>query len=137
VAGTETQTDGELCVSRRQEGTYLGRDRRRLVLSDTDSPNLKTAGMNHSSTAEPESAEEFTKSDNPRTNSLFISEKKGTSSLMTTIVIVTGVLSACILIAGSIILVVLVKKLRDSPNAAQNSTVYDPGQRTGRFQLNH
>jgi hypothetical protein len=51
----------------------------------------------------------------------------GSASLMTTILIVTGVLSACILIAGGIILVVLVKKLRESPNAPQNSNVYDPG----------
>jgi len=46
---------------------------------------------------------------------------------MTIILIVTGVLSGCILIAGGIILVVLVKKLRDNSNAPQNSKIYTPG----------
>jgi len=46
---------------------------------------------------------------------------------MTNILIVIGVLSGCILIAGCIILVVLVKKLRDSSNVTQNTNVYTPG----------
>jgi hypothetical protein len=83
--------------------------------------------MNRSSTAEPESAEEFPDSDNPTTNRLFISDRDGTSSLMTTILIVIGVLSGCIIFAGGIIMAVLVKKLTDSSNALQNSNVYAPG----------
>jgi hypothetical protein len=51
----------------------------------------------------------------------------GSPSLMTIILIVIGVLSGCVLIAGGIILVVLVKKLRDSSNNIQNSNVYTPG----------
>ena len=39
----------------------------------------------------------------------------------------TDVLSGYILIAGNIILVALVKKLRDSSNYVQNSNVYTPG----------
>ena len=46
---------------------------------------------------------------------------------MTNILIVIGVLSGCILIAGCIILVVLVKKLRDSSNVTQNTDAYTPG----------
>jgi hypothetical protein len=49
----------------------------------------------------------------------------GSPSLITLIVI--GVLSGCILIAGGIVLVVLVKKVRDSSNDVQNSNVYNPG----------
>jgi len=52
--------------------------------------------------------------------------QNGSPSLMTTILIVIGVLSGCVLIAGGIILVVLVKKLRDSSNSIQNSNVYNP-----------
>jgi hypothetical protein len=54
-------------------------------------------------------------------------KQSGSPYLMTTILIVVGVLSGCILIAGAIVLVVLVKKLRDSSNAPQNSNVYAPG----------
>ena len=96
-------------------------------LSDTDNPNLKTSCMNRSSTAEPEIAEEFPDSNKPTTNSLFINERNENSFLMTTILIVTGVLSGCIIIAGCIILVVLVKKLRGSSNVTQNTNVYTPG----------
>jgi len=46
---------------------------------------------------------------------------------MTVILIVIGVLSGCVLVAGCIILVVLVKKLTDSSNAPQNTNVYTPG----------
>jgi len=94
--------------------------------SSTDNPHLKTAGMNQSSTAERESSEEFTKSDKPTTNSLFTSDGNGNSSLMTTTLIVTGVLSGCIFFFGCIILVALVKKLRDNWNGPQNSKVYTP-----------
>jgi hypothetical protein len=51
----------------------------------------------------------------------------GSPSLMTAILIVIGVVSGCILIAGCIVLVVLVKKLRDSSNVTQNTNVYTPG----------
>jgi Leucine-rich repeat (LRR) protein len=95
-------------------------------LSRTDNPNLKTSIMNWSSTAEPENAEEFPDSDNTTKNSLFLNERNETSSLMTAILIVIGVLSGCVLVAGCIILVVLVKKLRDSSNALQDTNVYTP-----------
>ena len=72
--------------------------------SDTDYPNMKTSVMNSSSTAESEGAEEVPDSDNWTTNSLLINDRNGSSSLMTTILIVIGVLSGCILIAGGIIL---------------------------------
>ena len=73
--------------------------------------------------------------DIPDTNSKTVTGKKvtadygqgGSPSLMTTIFIVIGVLSGCVLIAGGIILVVLIKKLRDSSNDVQNSNVYAPG----------
>jgi hypothetical protein len=96
-------------------------------LSGTDSPNLYTSGISQSSTTESEGTEEFTESDKPTTNISFINERNGNSSLMTTILIVIGVLSGCVLIAGVIILVVLVKKLRDSSNSPQNSNLYTPG----------
>ena len=51
----------------------------------------------------------------------------GSSSLMMAILIVIGVLSGCILVAGCIILVVLVKKLKDSSNVTQDTNVYTPG----------
>jgi hypothetical protein len=51
----------------------------------------------------------------------------GSPSLMTTILIVVGILSSCVLIAGGIVLVVLVKKLRDSANAPQNNNIRAPG----------
>jgi hypothetical protein len=41
-------------------------------LSGTDNPNLNTSGMNHSSTAKPEVAEEFPASDNLTTNSFYV-----------------------------------------------------------------
>jgi len=74
----ETQTGAKFCVYRRQEGTYLGRDRRGLVpsihifakLSKTDNQNLKTSDMNRSSTAKPESGEEFPDCNKPTKNSL-------------------------------------------------------------------
>jgi hypothetical protein len=94
--------------------------------SSTDSPRLNKSIMNPSSTAETESAEESPYSDHATTNTLFISERNGTS-LMTAILIVTGVLSGCILVAGGIILVALVKKLRDSSNAPPHTNVYTPG----------
>jgi len=97
------------------------------TFSSTDNPNLKTTGMSQSSTAESESAEEFAKSDKPTTNSLFIGDRNVNSSLTPTILIVISVLSGCILIAGCIILVVLVKKLTDSSNTPQNNNVYSPG----------
>jgi Leucine-rich repeat (LRR) protein len=96
-------------------------------LSGTDSPNPYTSGISQSSTTEPERTEEFTESDKPTTNILFIDDRNGTSSLMPIILTVIGVLSGCILIAGGIILVVLVKKLRDSSNAPQNNDIYTPG----------
>jgi hypothetical protein len=46
---------------------------------------------------------------------------------MTTILTVIGVLSACTLIAGGIVLVVLVRRLRFGSNAPQNNNVYAPG----------
>jgi hypothetical protein len=92
--------------------------------SSADNPNLKSSGMNHSSTAKPEVTNEFSDSDNP---TIFINDRNGTSSLMTTILIVIGVLSGCILVAGCIILAVILKKPRDSSNVPQNSTVYTPG----------
>jgi hypothetical protein len=64
----------------------------------------------------------------PDTNSVTADYGQGgTSSLMTIILIVTGVLSGCVLIAGGIILVVLVKRLRDRSNDVQNGNVYTPG----------
>ena len=54
-------------------------------ISSTDNPNLKTSDVNQNSTAEPESVEEFPESDNRTTNSLFINDRNGSSSLMTTI----------------------------------------------------
>jgi hypothetical protein len=95
--------------------------------SSTDNTNLKTSFTNRSSTAETECSKEFPENDNPTTKSLFINDRNGNSSLMVTILIVIGVLSGCVLIAGGIILVVLVKKLRDSSNAPQNSNIYTPG----------
>ena len=68
--------------------------------------------MNLSSNVESEGAEVISDSDN------------GNSSLMTTILIVIGVFSVCILIAGGIILVVFIKKPRESWNAPQNTNVY-------------
>jgi hypothetical protein len=53
--------------------------------------------------------------------------QNGSPTLMTTILIVIGVLSGCVLIAGGIVLVVLVKKLRNGTNNIQNSNVYTPG----------
>jgi hypothetical protein len=94
------------------------------TLSSADIPNLKTSGMNRSSTEEPEIAEEIPERDNPTTNSLISNDRNGRSSLMTTILIVTVLLSGCILIAGAIILVVLVNKLKDNSNVPQNSNVY-------------
>jgi len=83
--------------------------------------------MNRSSTAKPEIAEEFPDSDNTTMNSLFINGRNGNSTLMKAILIVIGVLSGCILVAGCIIFVVLVKKMRDTSNAPQNTNVYTPG----------
>jgi hypothetical protein len=82
--------------------------------------------MNWSSTAESGSAELFPDGDNPKTNISFINDKNGTSSLIMIILIVIGVLSGGVLIAGGIILGVLVKKLRESSNDVQNSNVYAP-----------
>ena len=73
-------------------------------LSDTDYPNMKTSVMNRSSTAESEGAEEAPDSDNWTTNSLLINDRNRSSSLMTTILIVIGVLSGCVPIAAGIIL---------------------------------
>jgi hypothetical protein len=105
-------------------------------LSNTDNPNLKTSVMIRSSTAEPEIADEFPESDDTTTSTLFINERNGTSSLMTTILIVIGVLSGCVLVAGGIILAVVLKELRDSSNAPQNTNVYTPGvsDRQGPFE---
>ena len=89
------------------------------ILSSTDIPNLKKSNMNRSSTEEPESAEEFPDSDNPTTNSLYINDRSGSSSIMTTILFVIGVLSGCIITDGATIFVVLVKKLTGSSNAHQ------------------
>jgi len=83
--------------------------------------------MNWSSTLEPENPDEFPDSDNTTENILFLSDRNGTSSLMTAILIVIGVLSGCVLVAGCIILMVLVKKLRDSSNVTQDTNVYTPG----------
>jgi Leucine-rich repeat (LRR) protein len=91
-----------------------------VKFSSTEDPNLKTTGMNWSSTAELESAGGFTKIAKRTTNSLIIND-------VTTILIVIGVLSGCILITGCIILVAIVKKLRDNSNAPQNSNVYTTG----------
>jgi hypothetical protein len=88
---------------------------------------MNTSGMYRSSTAEPESPYEFSNSDNPTTNTLFINDRNGNSFLMTTILIVIGVASGCILVAGCIILAIILKKPRDSSNAPQNSNVYTPG----------
>jgi hypothetical protein len=71
----------------------------------------------------------------PHTNSTTVTANNATAddrqggspSLMTTILIVIGVLSSCVLIAGAIILVVFIKKLRDSSNDVQNSNVCTPG----------
>ena len=69
-----------------------------------------------------------TKSITVTANNVTVDDTQGNgTSLMTTILIVIGVLSGCILIAGCIILVVFVKKLRDNSNAPQNSNVYTPG----------
>jgi len=101
--------------------------------------------MNRSSSAEPESAEEFADSDNPTTNSSFISETNGSSSIMTailsveptvsvklnvspdattnintdtdpalvsTLIVVNGVLVACTFVGAGFISVQLIKKLR-------------------------
>jgi hypothetical protein len=81
-------------------------------LSAPDYPLTETSVMNLSSNVESEGAEVISDSDN------------GNSSLMTTILIVIGVFSVCVLIAGGIILVLLLKKLRGSSNAPQNSNVY-------------
>jgi hypothetical protein len=54
-------------------------------LSSTDNPNLKTSNMIRNSPTETEGAEEFPESDNTTTNSLFINDRNGSSSLMTTI----------------------------------------------------
>jgi hypothetical protein len=96
-------------------------------LSGTDNTNLKTSFTNRCSTAETDGTAKYPENDNPTTNNVFINDRNGTSSLMSTILIVIGVLSGCVLIAGGIILVVLVKKLRDSSNAFQNSNIYTPG----------
>ena len=97
------------------------------MYSNTDNPNLKTTSMNRSSTAERESDDGVTKSDKLTTNSLFINESNGKSSLMTTTLIVIGVVLGCILITGCIILVAIVKKLRDNSNDPQNNNVYTTG----------
>jgi hypothetical protein len=94
---------------------------------DTDNPNLKTSVMNRRSTAEPESTGEFRESDHPTTKTIFINEKNGTSSLMTTILIAVGLVSGCILVAGVIILVVVLKKPGDSSNAPEYINVYTGG----------
>jgi Leucine-rich repeat (LRR) protein len=64
--------------------------------------------------------------DNSNLNTLSVNDRKG-SSYMKTILIVIGVVAGCILVAGAIVLVVLVKKLRDSSDVPQNDNVYGPG----------
>jgi hypothetical protein len=112
----------------------------------SDNPNLKTAVLIQNSATESKVAEDFPESDNQTTKALRIShsllesdiqtnkallinDTNGSPSQMTMITVI-GVLSGCTLIAGGIILVVLVKRLRDSsgtPSTPQNNDVYAPG----------
>jgi len=112
--------------------------------------------MNRSSSAEPESAEEFVDSDNPTTNSSFISERNGSSSIMTaiisveptasvklnvspdattnintdtgpalvsTLIVMNGVLVACTFVGASFIAVQLIKKLRKRSELPEHNEV--------------
>jgi Leucine-rich repeat (LRR) protein len=115
-----------------------------LFSLDNDNPNLMTTIVNRSSAREVKDAEDFRESENQKTNisrishsfsdsynqttqTLLSNDSNGSFSQMTTISTVTGVLSGCILIAGGMVLVVLVKTLRDGSNAPQYSKVYAPG----------
>jgi len=139
-------------------------------LSDTDSQNLKTSYMNRSSSTEPEDAGEFADSDNPTTNSSLISERNGSSSLMTTIIsveptasvktnvssdaitnintdtspavvstliIVNGVLVACTFVGRGFIAVQLIKKLRKRSELPEHNVVYATLIETGTSVLEY
>jgi hypothetical protein len=95
----------------------------------SDNPNLKTAVLNRNSATESKVAADFPERDIQENKALFINDTNG-SPFQITMITVIGVLSGFTLIAGGIILVVLVKRLRDSsgtPTTPQNNDVYAPG----------